>query len=189
MDLASRSRACPRIRLSSSPPALRVRICPPCTGWRSAPTSRWTSLPATGSLSPLPPFPATRSPSATSSTSCTARVRTWCMTSSEGLHVSGHACQEELKIVHATGKAQILHPRPRRAAAFAAPRQAGAVHGHESPERFIIGGDRHRHSSSPARPARSTAPSPPGVCSWTAAAWATWAAWCCGTASILRRTA
>lgn len=28
---------------------------------------------------PPPPFPATKSPSATSSTSCTARVRTWCM--------------------------------------------------------------------------------------------------------------
>ena len=50
---------------SSSPPAPRARTCPPCTGWPSPPTSRWTSAPGTGSSSPPPPSPATRRPSAT----------------------------------------------------------------------------------------------------------------------------
>ena len=41
------------------------------------------------------------------------------------LHVSGHACQEELKIIHALTRAQILHPPPRRAAHAADPQARG----------------------------------------------------------------
>ena len=37
------------------------------------------------------------------------------------LHVSGHACQEELKIIHALTEAPVLHPPPRRAAHAADP--------------------------------------------------------------------
>ena len=50
-----------------------------------------------------------------------------------------------------TGKAQVLHPRPRRAAAFAAPRQAGAVHGHEPRRNIHHRRDRHASSSSPRK--------------------------------------
>ena len=46
---------------------------------------------------------------------------------SEGLHVSGHACQEELKIVHALVKPRFFIP----------------VHGNASPE-HPHWGDRHR---------------------------------------------
>mgnify|MGYP002228672744 CR=1 FL=1 len=37
--------------------------------------------------------------------------------------------------------------------------------------------------------AKINAPCPPGVCLWTATAWATWVAWCCATASTWPRTA
>ena len=45
------------------------------------------------------------------------------------LHVSGHACQEELKIVHALVKPNVLHPPPRRTADAPAPRQTGQTDG------------------------------------------------------------
>ena len=42
----------------------------------------------------------------------------------EGLHVSGHACQEELKIMPRADEAEVLHPGPRRAAPPAEARRA-----------------------------------------------------------------
>ncbi len=41
------------------------------------------------------------------------------------VHVSGHACQEELKIIHGLTRPKYLHPRPRRAEAYAQARHAG----------------------------------------------------------------
>ena len=46
------------------------------------------------------------------------------------LHVSGHACQDELKIIHALVRPQVLHPRPRGAAPPPDPRQGGPGDGH-----------------------------------------------------------
>ena len=107
---------------------------------------------------------------------------------SEGLHVSGHACQEELKIVHGLVKPKFFIPVHGEQRHLQLHAKLAQSDGHESPEHSSSARSAPS-SSSPARPARSTAPSPPGVCSWTAAAWATWVAWCCGTASIWRRTA
>ena len=49
------------------------------------------------------------------------------------LHVSGHACQEELKIIHALVKPKFFIPGPRRAAHAPDPRQAGPGDGHGLP--------------------------------------------------------
>ena len=54
----------PRTRSASSPPAARARPCPPSAASLSPATGRWRFSPATGSSSPPPPSPATRTPSA-----------------------------------------------------------------------------------------------------------------------------
>lgn len=103
------------------------------------------------------------------------------------LHVSGHACQEELKIIHALVKPRFFIP----------------VHGEQrmlknhsklaqevgmSPRNVIIGDIGRVIELTPAPPA-SPGRCPPAGYSWTATAWATWAAWCSATASTWRRTA
>ena len=89
----------------------------------------------------------------------------------EGLHVSGHACQEELKIIHALTKPKFFIP----------------VHGEQ------------RHLQKHAALARQMGMNPKNIliadtgsvieCTPTARASATSAASCCATASIWRRTA
>ena len=54
------------------------------------------------------------------------------------LHVSGHACQEELKIMHALTEAEVLHPGSRRAAAPAAACRAGPGRWAWIPKNIII---------------------------------------------------
>ena len=104
------------------------------------------------------------------------------------LHVSGHACQEELKIIHALVRPKFFIP----------------VHGEQRMLRrhvnlaLEMGMDRN-HIVLPeignvieltTKTIKvQTAPSPPGRCWWTAAAWATWAPWCSGTGRSWPRTA
>ena len=104
------------------------------------------------------------------------------------LHVSGHACQEELKIIHALTKPRFFVPAPRRAAHAADPLPAGPAHGHGAqPHRHCR--QRQRHRNHRQEHEDRTAPCRPARCMWTAPAWATWAPWSCGTASAWPRTA
>ncbi len=50
------------------------------------------------------------------------------------VHVSGHASQEEMKLLHPPDAPQILHPHPRRAAPAQPPRAPGRRSGHPGGE-------------------------------------------------------
>ena len=103
------------------------------------------------------------------------------------LHVSGHACADELRIIHALVKPKFfipVHGEQRHLKIHAKLAQEMGMDPGTSSSATSA-----RSSSSPPTPPRSTAPCPPGGCSWTATAWATWAAWCCGTAATWPRTA
>ena len=98
----------------------------------------------------------------------------------EGLHVSGHACQEELKIIHGLLKPRFFIP-VRRIPVWPS-RWAWIPRTSSSPTSV-------RCSSSPRPPASGAAPSRPARSWSTAPVSATSAASCCVTASIWRRTA
>ena len=104
------------------------------------------------------------------------------------LHVSGHACQEELKIIHGLVKPKFfipVHGEQRHLKTHAKLAQEMGM----APNHIIISDIGRVIELTPKtcqaqrhRPCRAR-------CSWTATAWATWAAWCCGTASTWPRTA
>ncbi len=73
------------------------------------------------------------------------------------LHVSGHACQDELKIIHALVRPKFFMPVPRRAAPPAHPRPCGRGDGDSPP----------RTSSSPTWAAWSNSPTTPPSCAGT----------------------
>ena len=106
----------------------------------------------------------------------------------EGLHVSGHACQEELKIMHA-----LLHPRffiplhgeQRHLQAHSRLAQSLGM----DPKNIFISRHRQGARADARRPANGAARFPPVRFSLTVRAWATSGALCCATASIWRRTA
>ena len=103
------------------------------------------------------------------------------------LHVSGHACQEELKIIHALVKPKFFIPSTASSGMLKTHAKLAQQMG-MTPKHIIIS-DIGKVIELTPTPPRSTAPCPPGQVLWTATAWATWAAWCCGTASIWPRTA
>ena len=86
------------------------------------------------------------------------------------------------------GKAQVLHPRPRRAAPPAGTRQAGPGDGHE-PQKHPHQRHRQGHRADPQLLPHQRHRARRAMCWWTATAWATWAAWSSATASIWPRTA
>jgi ribonuclease J len=89
------------------------------------------------------------------------------------LHVSGHACQEELKIIHALTKPRFfipLHGEQRMLQIHASWPSRWAWTATTSPSPKTAAS-----SSSPPRPSSWAGPFPPARCWWTAPAWATWA--------------
>ena len=99
-----------RTSSSSSRPARRARICPPCTAWPSPATVRWRSSRATASSSPPRPFPGNEKSISRIINELYRKGAEVIYDKLEGLHVSGHACQEELKIIHALTKPKFFIP-------------------------------------------------------------------------------
>lgn len=108
MDL-NQIKSLPKNRGALSPPAVKGRPCPPCPAWPSPPTGRWISSPGIGSSS-LPP-PSRTEHSIGNVINELYRKGAEVLNERElALHVSGHACQEELKIIHALVKPKFFIP-------------------------------------------------------------------------------
>ena len=123
MDL-NQIKSLPKNRVCIITTGSQGRPCPPCPAWPSPPTGRWIS--SRGSDHHL----CLRHPG--------QRALYWqrhqralpqggggAQRAGAGPPRVGHACQEELKIIHALVKPQVLHPGPRRAAHAPDPRKAG----------------------------------------------------------------
>ena len=100
------------------------------------------------------------------------------------LHVSGHACQEELKIIHALVKPKFfipVHGEQRHLKTHAKLAREMGMDPQQHPHQRHRQGDRAhpQHRQDQRHRARRAG------CSWTATAWATWAAWSCGTGKHL----
>lgn len=65
------------------------------------------------------------------------------MNDASEVHVSGHACQEELKLLHSLIKPKFLHAGTWRIPSSGAARQTGRVSGHEEGEHFRAQQRRH----------------------------------------------
>ena len=104
-------------------------------------------------------------------------------------HVSGHASQEELKLMLNLTKPRDVHPHPRRVPDARPARPPGRrggrrarehLHHRERPVDRVL---RRRHAPGAARAWRRA------TCSWTGSRWARWATSCCATAARSPTTA
>lgn len=103
------------------------------------------------------------------------------------LHVSGHACQDELKIIHALVRPKFfipVHGEQRHLQTHARVAQEMGT-----PRRTLSSATWGASSNSPPTPPSWAARFPRAGSLWTGTAWATWAAWSCGTAGTWPRTA
>ncbi len=103
------------------------------------------------------------------------------------VHVSGHARQEELKLIHALTKPKFfipIHGEYRHLY-----HHANLAKSMGMPEENVLIPEIGDVVELDAKSMKSAGTVQPARCWWTAWAWATWAAWCCATASIWRKTA
>ena len=86
------------------------RICLLCTGWPFPPTSRWRSSRGDRIIISASAIPGNERAISKIINELYRKGAEVIYEKSEGLHVSGHACQEELKIVHALTKPKFFIP-------------------------------------------------------------------------------
>lgn len=103
------------------------------------------------------------------------------------VHVSGHACREELKIIHTLAKPRYFIPVHGEYRHLCQHAKLAVSLGMSEKNVIIPELGSVIELSATAR--RSWGRCPPAACWWTAWALETWATWCCATASTFRRTA
>ena len=172
---------------ASCRPARRAKTCPRSTAWRSRSTGRWRSRRATASSSRPRPSPATKRPLASIINELYRKGADVVYDKLEGLHVSGHACQEELKLIHGLVHPRFFIPVHGEQRHLQAHSRLRTEHGH-GPEKYLH--QRHRQDAGAHARQLQVGRARPGghVFWWTVRASATSAALSCATASIWRRT-
>ena len=127
----------PQAASSFSPAARRPSRCPRFRASRWTITASSPSTKTTPSFFLRASFPETKKPFSACWTTCSAGAR-WSITTipPASIHVSGHASQEEQKLVAAAGQAEIFHSGSRRISPSFPPRRAGASTGRASAAKF-----------------------------------------------------
>ena len=105
-----RSSRSPTTSSSSSRPARRAKICPPSTAWPSPATGRWRSRPSDRVIISASAIPGNEKSIGKIINELYRKGAEVIYDKLEGLHVSGHACQEELKIIHGLLKPRFFIP-------------------------------------------------------------------------------
>ena len=103
------------------------------------------------------------------------------------VHVSGHACQEELKIIHGLTRPKYfipVHGEQKHLQKHAALARSMGM-----PAQNVLIGDIGKVVEITPDKMEVVGRCRPAGCWWTASAWATWGALCSATASIWLRTA
>ena len=105
-----RSSRSPTTSSSSSRPARRAKICLPSTAWPSPATGRWRSRPSDRVIISASAIPGNEKSIGKIINELYRKGAEVIYDKLEGLHVSGHACQEELKIIHGLLKPRFFIP-------------------------------------------------------------------------------